>query len=72
MAIDITAPMVGKVVNVLVQVGQDVSEDDPVIMLEAMKVEMPVGAPEDGKIASINVKAGDTVEAGTVLATLED
>jgi biotin carboxyl carrier protein len=72
MAIEITAPMVGKVVKVLVEVGQDISEDDPVIMLEAMKVEMPVGAPEDGTIAAIEVKEGDTVEAGTVLATIND
>ena len=72
MAIEISAPMVGKVVKVLVEVGQEISEDDPVIMLEAMKVEMPVGAPEDGTIASVEVKEGDTVEAGTVLATLED
>ncbi len=72
MAIEITAPMVGKIVKVVAQVGQDVSEDEPVILLEAMKVEMPVGAPEDGTIASINVKEGDTVDAGDVLATLED
>lgn len=72
MAIEIKAPMVGKVAKVLVQVGQDISEDDPVIMLEAMKVEMPVSAPEDGKIVSIKVKEGDTVEAEDVLATLED
>ena len=72
MAIEITAPMVGKIVKILVEVGQEVSEDDPVIMLEAMKVEMPVSAPEDGAIASIDVKPGDTVEAGDLLATLED
>ena len=71
MAVEVTAPMVGKIVSVLVEVGQDVSEDDPVIMLEAMKVEMPVVAPEDGKISKINVKAGDTVEGDTVLMELE-
>lgn len=71
MAIEVNAPMVGKVVKVLVEVGQDVAEDEPVVMLEAMKVEMPVVAPEDGKVAKINVKEGDTVEGDTVLMELE-
>lgn len=72
MAIQITAPMVGKITQVLVSVGQDVTEDDAVFMLEAMKVEMPVNAGADGKITAVNVKPGDTVESGTVLAELED
>ena len=72
MAMEITAPMVGKITQVLVSEGQDVTEDDAVFMLEAMKVEMPVNAGADGKITAIKVKPGDTVEAGTVLAELED
>ena len=72
MAIEITAPMVGKVVTVLVEVGQEVSEDEPLVMLEAMKVEMPVVAPEDGRVASIAVNAGDTIESGAVLVILDD
>ena len=68
---DVVAPMVGKVVKVLVSVGDEVEEDEPVVMIEAMKVEMPVGAPDDGTIASIKVKEGDTVEADQVLATLD-
>ena len=43
---------------------------DAVIILEAMKMEIPVVAPEDGTVASIDVAVGDTVEAGAVLATL--
>lgn len=69
--VDVVAPMVGKVVKVLVKVGDTVEEDEPVVMIEAMKVEMPVGAPEDGKVASIEVKEGDTVDAEQVLARLE-
>ena len=72
MAMEITAPMVGKITQVLVTEGQDVEEDDAVFMLEAMKVEMPVNAGADGKIISVKVQPGDTVEAGTVLAELED
>lgn len=71
MASTVNAPMVGKVVKVLVQVGQDVTEDEPVVMLEAMKVEMPVSAPEDGKVKAIRIKEGDTVEGDQVLVELE-
>lgn len=69
--VEVTAPMVGKVVKVLVSVGDAVEEDEPVVMIEAMKVEMPVGAPEAGTIASIVVKEGDKVDADQVLATID-
>lgn len=72
MAIDVVAPMVGKVVKVLVEPGAEVSEDDPILMLEAMKVEMPVGAPEDGVVTEIKVKEGDTVEGDQVVAIMEE
>jgi acetyl-CoA carboxylase biotin carboxyl carrier protein len=71
MAIEVIAPMVGKVVKVLVEVGQEVEEDEPVLMLEAMKVEMPVVAPEDGTVKAIHVKEGQTVESDMVLAELD-
>lgn len=70
MAVDIVAPMVGKVVKVLVEIGQEVAEDEPVVMLEAMKVEMPVVAPEDGKISAVLVKEGATVEGNQILLKL--
>ena len=47
-----------------------VEAGDNIIILEAMKMEIPVVAPEDGTVASIDVAVGDTVEAGAVLATL--
>jgi biotin carboxyl carrier protein len=72
MALDVVAPMVGKVVKIVAEVGQEVSEDDAIVMLEAMKVEMPVGAPEDGTVVEIKVAAGDTVESGQVLAVLDE
>ena len=43
---------------------------DAVLIIEAMKMEIPVVAPEDGTVASINVAVGDAIDAGTVLATL--
>jgi biotin carboxyl carrier protein len=72
MAIQVLAPMVGKVVSVLVEVGSEVAEDDAVVMLEAMKVEMPVMAPADGKVSAVLVQAGDTVEGDQVLIEIED
>lgn len=71
MSIEVNAPMVGKVVKVLVNVGQEVAEDEPVVMLEAMKVEMPIAAPEDGTVKAIHCKEGDTVEADALLIELE-
>ncbi|MDD5306580.1 MAG: acetyl-CoA carboxylase biotin carboxyl carrier protein subunit [Deltaproteobacteria bacterium] len=70
MAVEIVAPMVGKVVKVLVTVGQEVEEDEPVVMIEAMKVEMPVVAPESGKVSAVHVKEGQTVEGEAVLVEL--
>ncbi len=69
--VEVTAPMVGKVVKILVSAGDEVEEDEPIVMIEAMKVEMPVVAPEDGTVASIDVKEGETVEADQVIAKLE-
>ena len=72
MAVEVVAPMVGKIVKILVEEGQAVSEDDPLIMLEAMKVEMPIAAPEDGKVTEIKVGEGDSVEGDQVLLIIEE
>ncbi|HME41660.1 MAG TPA: biotin/lipoyl-containing protein [Syntrophorhabdales bacterium] len=71
MATEVTVPMVGKIVNVLVKVGDKVSEDDQIATLEAMKMEMPIVAPTDGVIKEILVAAGQEVDADTVLAIIE-
>ena len=62
--------MPGKILNVKAAVGTAVKKGDVILILEAMKMENDVVAPEDGTVASINVSAGDSVEAGDVLATL--
>ena len=54
----------------LPSVGQSVQPGDPVVIIEAMKMEIPVVAPEAGTVASIDVAVGDAIEAGAVLATL--
>ena len=50
---------------------QAVKKGDAVLTIEAMKMEIPVVAPEDGTVASINVAVGDAIESGAVLATLK-
>ena len=50
--------------------SEKVTAGDPVIILEAMKMEIPVVAPQDGTVASIDVAVGDAVEAGATLASL--
>ena len=68
--IQVTAGAAGKVFQIPTKVGQKVSKGDAVVIIEAMKMEIPVVAPEDGTVASIDVVVGDAVEAGGVLATL--
>ncbi len=69
-SIKIEAGAAGKVFKVEASVGQAVKKGDTVLILEAMKMEIPQVAPEDGTVASIDVNVGDPVEAGAVLATL--
>jgi biotin carboxyl carrier protein len=71
MATEVTVPMVGKIVNVLVAVGDKVNEDDQIATLEAMKMEMPIVAPTGGVVKEIKVAAGQEVEADAVLAIIE-
>ena len=69
-SIEVKAGAAGKVFKLEASVGQSVKKGDAVIIIEAMKMEIPVVAPEDGTVASIDVAVGDSVEAGQVLATL--
>ena len=68
--IKVEAGAAGKVFKIEANVGQKVSKGDAVVIIEAMKMEIPVVAPEDGTVASIEVAVGDAIEAGAVLATL--
>ena len=69
-SIKVEAGAAGKIFKIEASVGQAVKAGDPVVILEAMKMEIPVVAPQDGTVASINVAVGDAVEAGGLLATL--
>ena len=67
----LTVSMPGRIVKVMAGVGQSVKRGDGVIIVEAMKMENEIRAPKDGVIQAIHVKAGDAVEAGEPLVTLQ-
>ena len=66
----VTASVPGKVFKVEASVGQAVKSGDTIIILEAMKMEIPVVAPQDGTIASIDVTVGQAIDSGDALATM--
>ena len=69
-SIEVKAGAAGKVFKIEASVGQSVKKGDAVVIIEAMKMEISVVAPEDGTVASIDVAVGDAIESGAVLATL--
>ena len=70
-SIRVEAGAAGKVFKIEAPVGTAVKKGDVVVVIEAMKMEIPVVAPEDGTVASIDANVGDAVEAGALLATLK-
>jgi len=69
--ISIVAPMPGRVVRVLAAAGDEVAARQPVVVVEAMKMENELRAPRAGKVKDVPVTAGMSVEAGRVLAVIE-
>lgn len=69
--LQITSPMPGKVIRVLVEQGQSVTEKQGIAVVEAMKMQNEMQAPRAGTVAAIRVQAGDAVTAGQVLAVIE-
>ncbi|MFD2214564.1 acetyl-CoA carboxylase biotin carboxyl carrier protein subunit [Metabacillus endolithicus] len=67
----IQANMAGSVWKILVKVGEDVAEGQDVVILESMKMEIPISAEESGLIKRINVNEGDFVNEGDVLVEYE-
>jgi biotin carboxyl carrier protein len=67
---EVLAPMGGKIIKLLVNIGDAVSEDDELAILEAMKMEMPIVSPSSGAIKEIRVQAGATVQADDVIMVL--
>jgi len=67
---EITAPMGGKVIEVKVKPGDTVKEDDEVVILEAMKMELPIMATSSGIVKEVSCNQGDSVDADAVLVVL--
>lgn len=72
MAQEVLAPLAGEVVRVEVNVGDQIEEDDEVVVLDVLKMETAVFAPCDGTVSKIAVKEGDTVEEDDLLIVIED
>ena len=68
---ELTSPMQGTIVKVAVKDGAKVAEGDLIVVLEAMKMEQPITAHKAGKVAGLKLKTGETVSAGSVIATIK-
>ena len=69
---ELTAPMPGHVLKIHVSVGSDVAVDDPIVTLEAMKMEHVVGSPRAGRLTALLVAEGDQVARGDTLGVVDD
>lgn len=69
-SIEVAASVPGNVLKLTVRTGDKVRENDPLLILEAMKMETSIASPAEGTVASIEVSTGDTVQAGQLLMTL--
>jgi acetyl-CoA carboxylase biotin carboxyl carrier protein len=69
--VDIKAEITGNVWKILASVGQKVAEDEALVMLESMKMEIPISAPEPGVVTEILVKEGQVVTEGSVVVRIE-
>ena len=68
---EIEAHITGTIWKIEVAVGDDISDGDTVVILESMKMEMPVEAEDDGKVSEIRCEEGQSVQEGDVLVVLE-
>ena len=69
---EILAPLAGKIIQLDLEVGKTVEEDEEILVIEAMKMETPVFAPLSGTIKEVMVDEGDEVEEDQVLAVIDE
>ncbi len=70
MAEEVKSPMAGTIFELLVEQGDQVEEGDELVILESMKMEIPVEAPGDGSVETVHIAQGDQVQEGDLLITL--
>lgn len=68
---NVESELAGTVWSIPVSPGETVEEDDPLIMVESMKMEIPISAPHDGVVKEIKVTKGDLISAGQIVVVLE-
>jgi acetyl-CoA carboxylase biotin carboxyl carrier protein len=68
---EVTAPMPGKICEIKIKPGDQVIEDQEVLVLEAMKMEMPIVSTASGTVQSVNCSTGDAVQGGDILVVIE-
>lgn len=69
--VDVKAEITGNVWKIVAKIGDTVKEDAPILILESMKMEIPISAPESGRVEAILVEEGEVVSEGSVVARLE-
>ena len=69
--VDVKTEITGTVWKIVASVGATLGEEDAILILESMKMEIPVAAPENGTLLEILVAEGDTVTEGSVVARIE-
>ena len=70
MSVEIKAPLTGKILSIVVHLGDQVNAEDEVVIMDAMKMEIPVYTPEEGTVKEIMVKEGESVKTDQVLMIL--
>jgi acetyl-CoA carboxylase biotin carboxyl carrier protein len=70
-AVQVKAELAGNLWKVVVKEGQQVSADETLMILESMKMEIPVNAPKAGRVTRIHIKEGESVQEGQLLAEVE-
>ena len=71
MATDVEAQIAGNVWKIEKAIGDDLAEEDVILIIESMKMEIPVEAPCSGRLAEIRVAEGESIEEGSILAVIE-
>ena len=69
--VDVKTEITGNVWKIVSKVGDELEEDVPILILESMKMEIPVSAPESGTVHEILVNEGEVVSEGTIVARLK-